>query len=322
MNMRNSVESFGTGDVNLDRGQIQVRGNTVFYRGELLFGEDVTRIIEYLSEGFPAESLVRFLERKLQNPSKQSIESLYGFLANKGMPTTDAGTFLGYKGLSGNYTSRWTGSEPLISGKRLPNGAIDNHVGQLIRMDRKYVCEDFNSACAPGLHVGSLEYAKGHAGSDGKVVIVSVDPADVVSVPTNEKTKLRVCAYTVVGEYYSKLNDVYDNSHVRPPTAIVTEDPSDEEEEPVPENDGEAECNCDCEYECGCVRLTEKVASVISRKPSPIMVWTDGFERGKKDGIGHAKRLFYEVDKGTSTKKYCTDFIDGYLDGYRTYRTK
>ena len=308
MSIKRTVEDFGTGVAN--RGNIEVRGNEVFYRTEKLYGEDVDRILGFIGEGIEPVGMVNFLERKLKNPSKRSVDSLYHFLENKGMPITPRGTFLGYKGLMGDYASRNTGAEPLISGTRLTNGAIDNHVGQAPRMDRRFVCDDFNQGCGPGLHVGSLEYAIGWAGGEGRVVIVEVDPADVVSVPTEEHTKLRACAYTVVGEYTEKLPNVFTDEFVRPDGETVDED------EPICENCGFTEDDCDCEngFE------PETKIPLLKAPTSTVSEFELGYQTGETAGRCHQKRKFYEDDKGRTFKKFSTTYVEGYLKGYKDGR--
>lgn len=309
MSIKETVKGFGVGVAN--RGNIEVRGNEVFYRTEKLYGEDVERILAFINDGIEPVGMVNFLERKLKNPSKRSVDSLYHFLENKGMPITPRGTFLGYKGLMGDYASRNTGAEPLISGIRLANGAIDNHVGQSPRMDRRFVCDDFNQGCGPGLHVGSLEYAIGWAGGEGRVVIVEVDPADVVSVPTEEHTKLRACAYTVVGEYTEKLPNVYTDEFVRPDGETVNED-----EDPDCINCGLKEDDCDCEF--GFEADFKNV--VLKTKTDTVSEFELGYQVGEAAGRRHQKRKFYEDDKGRTFKKFSTTYVEGYLKGYKDGR--
>ena len=265
---------------------------------------------------FPVASMITFLERKLKNPSRRSIDSLYGFLSHQGMPITDNGTFLGYKGVLSNFASKNTGSEPLISGKRLPNGSIDNSIGETIEMERRYVCDDFNQPCGPGLHVGSLEYAQGWAGFEGRVVIVEVDPAHVVSVPKDETNKLRVTKYRVVGEYVAKLENTYNNEYVRPdnealpsPAEVVQseiDEVLDENHEDCPEC---GEC-VDCGL-CSCEENEEN----SNESDTPQTTSSNGYEIGLKHGRSHQKRLYYEVDRASGNP-----FIVGYLNGYKIGR--
>ena len=152
ISMKKTVENFGK------TGKIQIRDGNVFYRGEKLFGEDVSRIFSYLSHGYPHQSMVKFLEAKLRNAYPSSVEALYSFLENRGMPITDRGTILGYKGVESDFYSKNSGNEPLISGKRDERGKILNSIGETIWMDRRYVCDDNSQGCTGGLHIGSKNY--------------------------------------------------------------------------------------------------------------------------------------------------------------------
>jgi hypothetical protein len=284
ISMKASVENFG------NTGKIQVRNGAVYYHKEKLFGEDVNRILSYLHGGFPTDSMVKFLEAKVRNVSPASVASLYSFLENKGMPITDNGTILGYKGVREDYYSVNTGQEPLIAGTRREDGAILNSIGETVWMDRRYVCDDNNQGCAGGLHIGSKDYATGWA--RGHVMVVEFSPEFVVSVPTYEHAKLRVSKYRVVGELNigDVLGEVYNGDYARP----------DETPEPPAK--------------------IEIVTPTEAKNRFNISVWTKGMAAGYKDGKAHAKRKFYEVDKGRSFKKYPKEFVNGYLAGYRDGR--
>jgi len=287
ISIKESIRSFGDGVKG--RGDITIKNDTIFYRGEKLFGEDVNRIISYLKDGLPQESMIRFLEAKLLNPSPESVASLYLFLENRGMPLTDNGTVLGYKGVESDFYSKNTGEEPLIEGIRDDRGKIRNQIGDVVWMDRRYVCADNSQACAGGLHIGSKDYATGWADSNGHVMVVEFSPEHVVSVPTSEHEKLRVHKYRVVGELSGVLGDTYNSDYVRPENA------------PNPDE-------------------TAVVEDEVERYN--ISDWSRGQTKGIKDGRSHQKRLFYECDKGRTFKKYSKEWVDGYLAGYRTGREK
>jgi hypothetical protein len=285
ISLKHSVQTFGA--TVKGRGEIVVRNSQVYYRGEKLFGEDVNRIISYLKGGFPQASMIRFLEAKLLNKFPESVAALYSFLENRGMPITDNGTVLGYKGVDSDYYSKTSGAEPLISGIRDELGRVRNQIGDVIWMDRRYVCADNSQGCAGGLHVGSNGYAVNFAG-DGHVMIVEFSPEHVVSVPTSEHEKLRVYKYRVVGELKEDkalLDNTYDGEYVRPDDA---EDPDESVE--------------------------------VSENQYCVADWSKGQSAGVKDGRSHQKRKFYECDKGRTFKKYSREFVDGYLAGYRSGR--
>jgi len=75
-------------------------------------------------------------------------------------------------------------------------------------MARNKVDDDKNIGCSYGFHAGTLEYATGFACSNDKLVLVEIDPADVVSIPTDcNFQKLRTCRYKVVAEYERPLEE-------------------------------------------------------------------------------------------------------------------
>jgi hypothetical protein len=79
-------------------------------------------------------------------------------------------------------------------------------------MERRKVCDDAGIGCSYGFHAGSLEYAQGFGGGEKKIVIVKINPADVVSVPTDcECQKLRTCQYEVVDEFNGALRNTIAN---------------------------------------------------------------------------------------------------------------
>jgi hypothetical protein len=133
----------------------------------------------------------------MANPSRRAVNELYSFLAHKNMPITDAGTFLAYKSVRSDYTDHHTGN-------------FNNSIGNTLQMIRNNVCDDHNQGCSVGFHAGSLEYASSFGGQDSILLIVEIDPADVVSVPSDcNCQKLRTCKYKVVAKYDGPLPQHY-----------------------------------------------------------------------------------------------------------------
>jgi hypothetical protein len=154
--------------------------------------------------------MVKFLENLMQNPSSSSVNELFDFMENKNLPITENGTFIGYKAVQGDYWSKTAGSTVLIKGKTSSDGRIYNGVGEEIECERNQVDDNRQHECSNGLHVGGLSYATVTFRNSGdKVVLVEVNPKDVVSVPKDYNAqKLRACAYKVIGEYEVPLDDV------------------------------------------------------------------------------------------------------------------
>jgi len=324
MSIRKTVENFGS---NLAPGAITIRDGLVYFRNEKLQGLDVDRILSFASNGLPVQGMISFLENKLANPSRRSIESLYWFLENGNMPITPRGTFLAYKGVTAEFWSVMTGHEPLISGTRNSNGSILNTVGQTVHMERRYVTDDFNVGCGPGLHAGSLNYARGWG---ARVVIVEINPADVVSVPSSEHEKLRCNKYTVIGEYVAPLTDTYTEEYhpeMAQPKRVDSETQAliDEAYRKGKEDalNEENDCWTDDEFEDNSDNSEEfddESEDKTDRQPidnddvKGTTEYLDGFRDGEKDGRGHKRKNYSEGDGSNS------NYILGYLDGYREAR--
>lgn len=165
----------------------KVDHGVVTFQGEEIHSVLTDRIIACHEEGLPFDGLMKFLANCMRNPRQQSVDDLYRFLEHGGFPITSDGCFLGYKKIKSNWMD-------------CHSGKFDNHPGNYITMPREGVIEDPNNACGPGLHVGTLNYARNFG--DGRIVLVKVNPKNVVSVPYDHNSeKLRTCEYLVIIEY-------------------------------------------------------------------------------------------------------------------------
>jgi len=196
------VQSYSNDDFIIQDGEL-------YYNGTLVSGVDAQRYIEFLTNKHPYKPLERFMRKKLNNVSKRSIDELYNFLENKNIPINNEGNIIAYKGVDNDYYSIYSGREKLIQGRRDNRGRIYNGIGEVVEMERKDVDDNCNRGCSAGLHAGNLDYAI----SWGKrVVLVEIDPADVVSIPNDAKySKLRCNKYKVIGEYSRPLPNSYYN---------------------------------------------------------------------------------------------------------------
>ena len=78
--------------------------------------------------------------------------------------------------------------------------SFNNAPGQVCEIPRSAVDDNPDNTCSHGLHVGGYEYAKDFA-SGGKLVLVKVNPRDVVAVPNDYNgQKMRVCRFEVLKE--------------------------------------------------------------------------------------------------------------------------
>ena len=172
-----------------EEAKIEVKDSTVYFEGEVIHNVVVDKILKFMSEDAPFKPLIKFLGKLMDNPSRRAVNELYSFLEHKNMPITPEGNFLAYKGVNSDFTDKYTGK-------------FSNKVGDVLEMTRNRVCDDATVGCSHGFHAGSYEYAKGYARGGGNLMVVEIDPADVVSVPNDcDCQKLRTAKYKVVGHY-------------------------------------------------------------------------------------------------------------------------
>jgi len=177
------------------QGQVSIVNGKVMFEGEEVHGSISKRILEFMSKGLPFEPLVKFLENLMQNPSMQSQQELYDFLEHENLPITEDGCFLAYKAVNSNFKDKW-------------RGTFDNSVGKVCEMRRAKVDDNRKVGCSQGLHAGALNYVATYGSVDAgdNIVIVKINPEDVVSVPSDcNCEKLRTCKYEVVGLYQGEL---------------------------------------------------------------------------------------------------------------------
>ncbi len=182
-----------------------IKGSVVSYKGEELPKALAQKVLNIVAEGIPTTLFVKFWENLKLNPSSSSVNELFDFLAVKELPITEDGCFLAYKGLDSNFWSiSGNSSTKVIKGKVDSSGRIFNGIGEEVAVERRHVDDNRRNHCSHGLHVGALEYADSFA--RGKLVVVKVNPKDVVSVPTDHNCqKARVSAYTVVSLFEKEI---------------------------------------------------------------------------------------------------------------------
>ena len=189
-------------------GYVHVKNGTLNWNGIPMPELFTDRILDMKKEGFDFDSMLNFMCNLNDNPSDKSILELFDFMQNKNLPITQDGHFLAYKAVRPDF-------------KDIYSGSIDNSVGEVVEVDRSKVDSNRNRHCGAGLHVGAIDYVTSYGGinldnhddndSDGgnQIVICKVNPADVVSVPSDARfQKLRACRYEVVAVF----EDVFDKS--------------------------------------------------------------------------------------------------------------
>ncbi len=194
----------GTVIENWSEGNFEFKDGFLYYEDEQVASQPTDRIIQLIKNGWDKGPMLAYLDRLYQNVSNRAVMESYNWCSHKGLPITSDGCLVGYKGVgvySGENKTDKMG-RPLSAGDLVDkwSKSIRNNIADEVSMNRRKVSDNCNEGCSAGLHVGTYEYAEGWAGSEGKVVLVRFDPADIVSVPTDcQFQKMRVSRYTVIG---------------------------------------------------------------------------------------------------------------------------
>lgn len=174
---------------------IEVKDGNLYVFGDPVHSTLASRVLSFLEAGLDCVHLFKFILKLNLNPSKRAVDELYTFLEHRALPITDNGNFLAYKAVREDYTDKYTGK-------------FLNTIDSVLEMPRNKVDDDKNVGCSYGFHAGTVEYAKEFMGREGHLMIVEINPADVVSIPTDcQFQKLRTSKYKVVGEYEIDLTD-------------------------------------------------------------------------------------------------------------------
>jgi hypothetical protein len=213
---------------------IEVKDGNLYVFGDPIHSTIAKRVISFLEHGLDCVHLFKFILKLNMNPSKRAVDELYTFLEHRALPVTDNGNFLAYKAVRSDYTDKYTGK-------------FLNTIDSVLEMPRNKVDDNKENGCSYGFHAGSVDYAKDFMNRDGHLMLVEINPADVVSIPTDcQFQKLRTCKYKVVGEYEIDLDDPMYASRFQTEYDDDVDVWNDEEEEDL--------CSsCDSEYSSWCM---------------------------------------------------------------------
>lgn len=169
---------------------IEIRGNSLFYKNEEMHGALVDQIFKMIDSNENVEPLYNFFLNLHKNPSYRAVNELYEWMESAGITSiTPDGHFLAYKKISNDW-------------KDIHSGTFDNSIGSVCSVERNKVDEDAERTCSFGLHFCSYSYLSKFACSPGnRVVILKINPADVVAIPKDyNNAKGRCCRYEVIDE--------------------------------------------------------------------------------------------------------------------------
>jgi hypothetical protein len=193
--IRSILRQFESSDIEVidkgHEGRIEVKRRGVYYDGRLVNSALASRMIDIQQAGLPLDPWIKLMANIYANPADYAQDEFYMWLEKSTLPITEDGHFLAYKKVRANFTD-------------IHSGKFDNSPGEVVVMPggRLAVDNDRNRTCSVGLHFCSKSYLPhfGHS-AENKVVLVKVNPADVVSIPSDYgNAKGRAWKYEVISE--------------------------------------------------------------------------------------------------------------------------
>jgi hypothetical protein len=190
VNIRNAISLFTMGTIEIkDDGAVYCRGRKVSNK---LAARIMQHYEEYKDTPALMSSLVKFAEKLSENPTADVRDDLYDWLMTGGTPLYPDGDFAAYKVVRADFTSIHKG----------PYGE-DQSPGTLVEMPRHECDDNRDQTCSSGLHFCSYDYLSVIGANDvyNKVILLKINPADVVAIPTDYgMTKGRTSRFFVVEE--------------------------------------------------------------------------------------------------------------------------
>ncbi len=195
-----SVPAFVTHAVGPD---VTINDTGVFYKGQQISSYLADKMLSFFRDGLPVAHYGLFLSNLMANPSRTSVQELFLFLEAADLPITEDGCFLAYKAVRSDFKDKHTGT-------------FDNSPGTSVpRMERNQVDDNRDRTCSYGYHAAAYEYARGFMGGNGRLVAVKINPADVVSIPSDYGNQKLRCTYYEVLFEVPDAGDVFkDKSYV------------------------------------------------------------------------------------------------------------
>lgn len=182
---------------NIEGSGISFGRDTIYIDGEPIYGSLCRQIETMHREGLPLDPMVNFVRKMRENPSYRIRSQLWGFIEacqkEGGFTIAEDGDIMAYKVVSSSFKDKHTGK-------------FDNSIGAVVEMPRSEVDDDPNNTCSSGLHFCAYSYVNSFSGLDDRLVLVKINPADVVSIPNDYgNAKARCCRYKVVSEINAPL---------------------------------------------------------------------------------------------------------------------
>lgn len=185
---------------------ISIDGEVVSFAGEVLHEVLTRRILDVVRDGFPLDSWHNLVRNIRANPAPWAMSEIFLWMESGNLPHTPDGHVLAYKRVRNDYQS--------VATDRQGNRVL-YEVGTVVEMPggRGSVDPNRDKTCSTGLHFCSFDYLDKFSGD--RVLVVKINPADIVSIPSDYgNTKGRCWRMEVVDEL--PLDEVLNQEPVWP----------------------------------------------------------------------------------------------------------
>lgn len=298
-------------------GELVINNGTVTYQGQKVGESIANRIQSLITENIPVTIYTKFLDNLFKNPSYRAVQEFYTFMENNDLPLTSDGHFLAYRKVRDDYFDCHSKTVPNMMADMLEDlYELPYHTGQdgvevdiedgltTISMPRNMVNDDATKHCSNGLHFCGKDYLTQFSGE--RIMIMKIDPKNVVSFPNDHVSKGRCCCYQLVGEITDReVSKVFIKPVVDLPTPVVEPAISYFARYGTSEfytgyHDGYTDCLKD-EY-------TEH---------SDSKNYDEGYEKGWTDAVEYCPMQYVKCCAVDDVKYGDSDFYKGYDAGYR-----
>lgn len=205
---------------------LRIEAGRIYYGDAQLTGYLIDHILRTIRDGEDAQPFINFLANLQNNPSNRMVKGLFRWVEKGKMKITPDGLIVAYKKVRADFTDAWTGT-------------MDNSIGARPWKRRNDINDEPDTTCADsGLHFCAKDYLPDFQsyGSNDHIMVIHVNPADVVSFPKNEAAKGRASTYLVVDMIPPGEDpDLYIRAGLRPGSDFVVETTNQTHPEPTTE---------------------------------------------------------------------------------------
>lgn len=170
------------------QGKLSIDNGVVRWDGKPLVGglKEVMLRLAASGDTKRLKNFSAFIEKVRQCVSYKVNQRFFDFISKNSLQITEDGDIIAFKVVRRDYKDKHSGT-------------FDNSVGKTVQMPRNEVDDQDTNTCSNGLHICSESYIKSFSSSNDRLVLVKVDPRDIVAIPTDySSAKARCCKYQVI----------------------------------------------------------------------------------------------------------------------------